>query len=54
MKKLTAAEKKFALRMCKRAATLAQRSGDVFRNEQILWKLMTEATHKTPKLALVR
>ena len=49
-KKITEVERKFALRITRRAASLAERSGDVFSNQAILWKLVVEASHKPRKL----
>ena len=42
----TLAQRKFALRMTRRAATMAARKGEVFDNTNILWTLMVEASHK--------
>ena len=48
-KKITPVERKFALRMTRRAAAMAARSGDIFSNQAALWKLIVDASHKEKK-----
>jgi hypothetical protein len=41
--------RKAADSLCRKAVRLAEKSGDIFRNQEFLWRLMVELSHKTPK-----